>query len=69
MRHGDVPWAMYIEPKVANVGPSVQTIWGTENLKQTLDEPIKKMMKESVLNSATESSCHHSFFVYLAKHL
>ena len=27
------------------------------------------MTKEIVLNSATESSCHHNFFVYLAKHL
>ena len=32
-------------------------------------EPIKKMTKDSVLDSATESSCHHNFFVYLAKHL
>ena len=38
-------------------------------MKQVLYEPIKKMIKESVLNSATESSCHHSFFEYLAKHL
>ena len=34
-----------------------------------LYEPIKKMMKESTLTSATESSYHHRFFVYLAKHL
>ena len=26
-------------------------------------------MKKSMLNSATESSCHHSPFLYLAKHL
>jgi len=37
--------------------------------KRGMYEPIKKMTKESELNNATESSCHHNFFVYLAKHL
>ena len=43
--------------------------WRTENLKHELHEPIKKTMKDNVLNSATESSCHHKFLEYLAKHL
>ena len=55
--------------KVTDVGLSVSMNWHTENLKRAMYEPIKKMTKESVLNSATESSCHHNFFVYLAKHL
>ena len=40
-----------------------------ENQLRMSYEPIEQMMKESVLNSATESSCHHNPFVYLAKHL
>ena len=32
-------------------------------------EPIGVETKDNALNSATESSYHHKFFVYLAKHL
>ena len=43
-------------------------IWLAANCKQ-VHEPIKKKVKESVLNSATESSCHHNLFLYREKHL
>ena len=39
------------------------------NRLEILYEPTEQMMKERVLNTATESSCHHNPFVYLAKHL